>query len=152
MLVDSCNIVLAATIMRYFLIIISTLLFSSCFDNQIKFEKEYYERITHIKFPEKYIVLETFDNGEFLTGTVFKMDSVTLLNFIIENHFDTARSYLDTHIMSEYYLKANKPTFNSTDRIYFIRKSEKKINWTYVADLKSNRLWTEISYPDWGGQ
>jgi hypothetical protein len=143
---------LASTLMRHFSIIILALLLASCFDNKIKFEKEYYEKITRIKFPEKYTVLETFDNGEFLTGTVFQMDSVTLLNFIIENHFDTVRSYLDTHIMSENYLKTNKPTFNSTQSLYFISKSEKKINWTYIADLKSNRLWTEISYPDWGGQ
>ena len=138
--------------MRHLPIIILTLLLSSCFDNKIKFEKEYYEKTTRIKFPENYVVLETFDNGEFLTGTVFQMDSLTLRNFINDNHFDTVSNYLDTHIMSENYLKKNKPIFSTTQNVYFIRKSEQKINWTYIADLNSKRLWTEISYPDWGGQ
>jgi hypothetical protein len=125
---------------------------SSCFDDKIEFEKEYYEARTHIKFPENYTVLETFDNGEFLTGTVFQIDSLTLLNFINEYHFDTVSSYLDTHIMSEIYLKNNKPVFSSTHNVYFIKKSEGKINWTCIADINSKRLWAEISYPDWGGQ
>jgi hypothetical protein len=124
--------------MRHFPIIILTLLFSSCFDNQINFEKDYYEKTTRIKFPENYTVLETFDNGEYLTGTVFQMDSLTLLKFIIDNHFDTASNYIDTHIMSEGYFRKNKPIFNSRQNVYFIRKSK--------------RLWTEVSYPDWSGQ
>ena len=138
--------------MRHIPIIILTLLLSSCFDNTIQFEKEYYEKTTRIKFPEKYTVLETFDNGEFLTGTVLQMDSLTLRKFVNDNHFDTARNYLDTHIMSENYLTKNKPVFSNPHKVYYIRKSEKKINWTYIADLNSKRLWTEISYPDWGGQ
>jgi hypothetical protein len=138
--------------MRHIPIIILTLLLTACFDNTIKFEKEYYEKTTRIKFPKNYSVLETFDNGEFLTGTVFKMDSLTLQNFIDDNHFDTVSNYLDTHIMSGNYLMKNKPIFSSIHNVYFIRKSEQKINWTYIADLNSKRLWTEISYPDWSGQ
>src|SRR2546423_11765883 len=100
--------------MRHFSIIILTLLLTSCFDNKIQFEKDYYERTTRIKFPENCRVLETFDNGEFLTGTVFQIDSLTLQNFINDNHFDTVSNYLDTHIMSENYLKKNKPIFRTT--------------------------------------
>jgi len=138
--------------MRHFTIIILTLLLVSCFDKKIKFEKEFYEKTTRIKFPKKYKVLETFDNGEFLTGTVFQMDSLTLRNFINDNHFDTVSNYLDTRIIGENYLTKIKPIFRSTHDVYFIRKSEQKINWTYIADLNSKRLWTEISYSDWGGQ
>jgi hypothetical protein len=137
--------------MRHHSIIILTLLLTSCFDNNIKFEKEYYERTTRIKFPENYTVLETFDNGEFLTGTVFQMDSLTLQNFINENHFDTVTNHFQTRMMSEIYLVKNKPVFSSTKNLYFKGKSEQKIHWTYIADLNSKRLWTEINYLDWSG-
>ena len=143
---------LAATLMRHITIIILALLLNSCFDNTIQFEKEYYEKTTRIKFPKNYTVLESFDNGEFLTGTVFQIDSLTLRNFVNDNHFDTVSNYLDTHIISENYLTKNKPLFSTTRNVYFIRKNDQKINWTYIADLNTKRLWTEISYPDWGGK
>lgn len=127
-------------------------MYSSCFDHKIKFEKEYYEKATGIKFPQSYTVLETFDNGEFLTGTVFEMDSLTLRDFISTNHFDTVNNFWDTHIMSENYLTKNKPIFDTTNNVYFISKSDKNIHWTYIADLNSKRLWIEVSYPDWGGK
>jgi len=137
--------------MRHIFTIILTLLLTACFDNNIKFDKEYYERTTRIKFPKNYTVLETFDNGEFLTGTVFQMDSLTLRDFISENQFDIVTNHFETRMMSENYLTKNKPVFSSTKDLYFLRKGEQKIYWTYIADLNSKRLWTEISYPDWGG-
>lgn len=132
--------------------IILILLTSSCFTNDIDFNKEYYERMTKIKLPEKYSVLESFDNGEFLTGAVFEMNSATLRNFIIHNQFNAANTYLDTYLMGAGYLIKNKPTFASKQHVYFIKKSEQNIHWTYIADLNSNRLWAEINYPDWGGR
>jgi hypothetical protein len=138
--------------MKYFPIIILILFLTSCFDPKIEFEKEFYEKTSRITFPKNYKVLETFDNGEFLTATVLQMDSSTLQNFVKENGFDTLSSYLDIQLMSESYSKENKPVFTSVHNVYFIRKTRQKIHWTYIADLNSKRLWAEISYPDWGGQ
>jgi len=137
--------------MRNIYIIILPFLFSSCFDNHIEFNKEYYEKTTGIKFPENYTVLETFDNFEFLTGTVFQMDSLTLLNFINENHFDSVTDHWSTRLMGDIYLK-NKPVFSSTKNLYVKNNSNQRTGWTYIADLNSKRLWTEINYPDWRGK
>lgn len=132
---------------------VSILLFflSSCFDSKIKFEKSYYEKISRIKFPGEYKVLEAFDNGEWLTGTVFKIDSLSLRKFITDNQFDTLKNIQDIHLFSENYLIKYKPNITSTHNIYYVSKSAGKNNVIYVADLNSNILWTEISYPDWGG-
>jgi hypothetical protein len=138
--------------MRHFLIIILTFFLSSCFYNNLKFEKSYYEKISGIKFPEKYEVLEAFDNGEWLTGTVLKIDSLTLTKFVIDNHFDTLQNLNDIHLFSDSYLGKNKPDLSSTKNVYYISKSEHNNNWVYVVDLNRGRLWAEISYPDWGGK
>lgn len=138
--------------MRDILIIILSSLLTSCFGNGNSFEKSYYEKVSNIKFPEKYKVLETFDNGEWLTGTVFKIDSSALMNFVIENHFDTLQNLNDIHLFSNNYLTRFKADFKSTKNVYFIRRSVNKNNWIYVADLNENKLWAEISYPDWGGK
>lgn len=138
--------------MRQVPIIILSILLSACGHHNIYFDKEYYEKATRIRLPENYTVLETFDNGEWVTGTVFKMDSLSLQGFIIANHFDTLTDYRDTHMMSESFLSEYKPLFSPTAHLYIIRKSDNKINWTYIADLTNKRLWAEISYPDWGGK
>lgn len=131
-----------------FLILISI---SSCM-NRVVFEKDYYEKISGIKFPLKYKVLETFDNGEWLTGTVFKIDNLFLKEFVRENHFGTLRNINDIHLQSESYLIGNKPDTTTVSNVYFIRKSSNKNNWIYLVDLNNNKLWAEISYPDGGGQ
>jgi hypothetical protein len=135
--------------MRQFLILVflSNIL-ASC---EIQFEKNYYERISGIKFPAKYKVLETFDNGQFLTATVFEIDSLTLLKFIKENNFDTLRNLGDLTMFSESVLKKYKPAFTTTTNIFVIRKSKDKNHWNYVVDFNQRKLWAEISYPDWNG-
>lgn len=137
--------------MRQFIIIILISWFASC-DNTNSFEKDYYEKVSGIKFPDKYKVLETFDNGEWLTGTVLEIDSTTLKRFVIANHFDTLQNLNDIRLISNNYLTRHKANFKTTKNIYFTRKSVNKNNWTYVANIDDNKLWTEVSYPDWGGR
>ncbi len=137
--------------MRHFIIIILITWLTSC-NNGNSFEKGYYEKVSGIKFPAEYKVLETFDNGEWLTGTVFEIDNATLKKFVIANHFDTLQNLNEIHLISNNYLTRHKANFKTIQNIYFVRKSVNKNNWTYVADLGDNKLWTEISYPDWGGQ
>lgn len=143
---------LAIMLMRYLPIFLLTLLLISCFGNKQSFDKVFYEKTTRIKFPEKCFVLEAFDNGEFLTGAVFDVDSLSFQNFIVTNSFDTVKSLLDVNILSKNYLTKNKPMFHSTRNLFFKRKVEQDHYWIFIADLNSKRLWTEIKYPDWSGQ
>ena len=138
--------------MRYILPFILTTLLVSCFGGAISFEKDYYERITGMKFPKDYQVLETFDNGEWLTGTVFEIDTATLQKFVQTYNFQSLKGLNELHLHSLNYLDTYKPNFASIRNIYFSSKSKGKNSWTYVADLNSGKLWSEISYPDWGGQ
>lgn len=137
--------------MKYSKILILTFLIISCVNKKIDFEKEYYERISGIKFPEKYEVLESFDNGEFLTGTVFKIDSISLFNLIDKYHFDSLREDDQFSMMSNGYFENNKLILKPTKNIYIIRNGKDKVYWNYLIDLNNCRLWAEISYPDWGG-
>lgn len=50
--------------MKPFLIFISAVLVVSCTGCEDSYENDFYERVTGIKFPKDYQVLETFDNGE----------------------------------------------------------------------------------------
>jgi hypothetical protein len=137
--------------MKYIIIFTTTFILASCLHLEPCFEKGYYEKISGIKFPRYYQVLETFDNGEWLTGTVFKIKKSVLRNFIIENNFDTLQKFNDLHLQSNNYLINNKADFKTIKNIYYTSKSREKNNWIYVEDLNSNVLWAEISYPDWGG-
>ncbi len=137
--------------MRNFSMLILTIMLTSCMGCSIGFEKEFYEKVSHIKFPKKYKVLESFDNGEWLTGTVLAIDNAPLKKIIAENGFDTLRKMSDLHFLSNSYLTRHKAEFRTVHNIFFISKSENRNNWTYVVDLNDNRLWAEISYPDWSG-
>lgn len=138
--------------MKFFSFFIMTVVATSCFDEKNKFDKTFFEKTTLINFPSKYKVLEAFDNGEFLTGAVLQMDSLTLRSFINDNRFDSVSSYVDTYILSSgHYLSENKPVFSAYDNVYYKRESKQKVNWAFIADLNSKRVWIEISYPDWGG-
>lgn len=55
-------------------------------------------------------------------------------------------------LFSGVYFKDYKPDFNYKENILYVQGHKGKNNWTCVADLKNNKLWVEIQYPDWGGQ
>ncbi len=129
----------------------STLLLSSCWI--LSFDKDFYERVTGIKFPDKYKVLQTFDNGEYLTGAAFQLDSSTFHNFIANNHFDILKNKRHFTMLSiGLFDKSFQPDTSGNNTFFVIQDSRDKNDWTYLADPMTYRLWTEISYPDWGGQ
>ena len=49
------------------------------------------------------------------------------------------------------YMKGVMPNKDNIEQLYFINKTVGKNSWVYLADLKKRMLWTEITYPDWGG-
>jgi len=135
--------------MRYLQVTILLLLFSSCFDRNSGFDKKFYEEVTGIKFPLKYKVLDTYDNGEFLTGTIFQFDSTTMKSFVTQNHFDTLKETNFHFFNINLFDKKFQPQKKERSIFLIIWKSKGKRNWTYLADVNTNRLWTEINYPDW---
>lgn len=145
--------VILMVFMRYFVFIIVAFLFSSCFWQGEGFEKAYYERVSGITFPAKYTVLEAFDNGEFLTGTLFEMDSLTLMDWVRRNHFDSLTDQYQMTFLNwgKPYFKNEIPKYGSGERLFVRSESKGKASWVYMADLSRNRLWTVISYPDWSG-
>ncbi len=135
--------------MKYLYIFFITVFFTACVE---PFEKDYYERISKIKFPNKYKVLENFDNGEWLIATVLSVDSIELKEFVLKNEFDTVSDIMMLNFFSNSGLTKYPFVLDSTSKIYYIRKSINKNDITYIADLTKNILWAEISYPDYGGQ
>ena len=113
-------------LMRQILVCIVTVLLFSCHPIGDSFERVYYEKISGIKFPDNYKVLETFDNGEWLTGTVLKIDNATLRNLVADNRFDTLQSPNDFHFLSNSYLKDYKAEFNETTNIFLFKQKPRQ--------------------------
>lgn len=130
------------------------ILFVSCFGGADPFDKTYYEKATKATFPAKYKVLETFDNGEFLTGAVLELDSLALRHFIVQNHLDTLRDRLGLGLIQwgVPYFKTERPEFKNNELLFSVSKSVGKMNWTYIAEPEKDKLWAVINYPDWSGQ
>lgn len=98
-------------------------------------------------------MLQTFDNGEYLTGAAFQLDSVTFYNFIANNRFDTLKDKRHFTMLSlDLFDKPYQPDTSGSNILFVIQNSKGKHDWTYLADPVTRRLWTEISYPDWGGE
>jgi hypothetical protein len=117
----------------------------SC-NSEIDFDRDYYESISGIKFPEKYKVIETWDNGEFVTTTTFKIDSTTLKLFSIKNHFDTVRYPFYFYFIGKNSLKKQKPGLETEDQLLYVAGESKTNTWLYIIDLKKEMLWVEIIY------
>lgn len=121
---------------------------SSC---RPSFDKDYYERISGIKFPKKIQIIETHDNGEFFTTTSLKVDSLELKAFIKQYKFEQLNKIYPSQFLGQNALKKVLPDFNNLQNLYFKIGSRRKNSWFYVIDLKQQVLWAEIQYPDWGG-
>jgi len=63
---------------RAILIFIIASLIHSCSVAE-SFEKEFYERVSGIKFRDRYKLLESFNNGEWLASVVLKIDNSTFM-------------------------------------------------------------------------
>ncbi|MFT3704154.1 MAG: hypothetical protein QM802_17435 [Agriterribacter sp.] len=84
------------------ILLLVTLAITACNDS---FDKNYYERITGVKLPKEYKVLQTFDNLEWLTGTAFQLDSISLQTFITKYKFDTLKTSDRVSILNSAYLR-----------------------------------------------
>lgn len=121
---------------------------SGCIHLPGSFDKEFYQSVSGIKLPDEYNVLESVDNLEFVTGTVFSIDSLTLVEFSRKNHFDSLKDGQNLNLFSEAYFQKHKPSFKGNRNILFVQGEKGENRWLYVADVKNKRLWAEIVYPD----
>jgi hypothetical protein len=104
-----------------------------------------------MEFPKKVEVVETFDNGEFVTTTSLIVDSFQLQEFIKKYQFEQNDSFYTRQFIGGRTLKGTKPNFSKGRGLYFKTGSKGKNSWCYIVDLKELMLWAEIQYPDWGG-
>ena len=134
---------------KFTLLALSLLLFflHSC----SSFDKEFYERITGIKFPKNYEVIESYDNGEFYTTTSFKVDSLILKEFISEYKFKELEKIYPSQFLGEHGLKKVLPDFSHLENKYYTAGTKGKNSWLYIVDLHKQILWAEVQYPDMAG-
>lgn len=124
------------------------MIFFSC-NNENYYDKDLYEQISQIKIPKTAHVIESIDNGEFVTTTVFVVDSIILKNLIRFYAFDT--NSLMPRLLGNSYLVRNKLETANSNNIYYKSGTKAKNSWLYIIDLKNGKLWAEIQYPDWSG-
>jgi hypothetical protein len=108
------------------------------------------ERITGIKFPKDYEVIESYDNGEFYKLS-FKIDSLILKEFISDYKFDKLKKIYPSQFLGEHRLKKVLPDFSHLENEYYTTGTKGKNSWLYIVDLNKQILWAEVQYPDLAG-
>ncbi|MBC8052387.1 MAG: hypothetical protein H7Y13_04940 [Sphingobacteriaceae bacterium] len=118
---------------------------------QDAFEKDYYQRISGIKIPEGYKVLESVDNGEFLTITVLEFDKAECKSVMDSIKFDLIPQGKNPNLIGLYLLDKENEQILKNKRLLRNWGQTDKNTWNYVLDTVSCRLYCEIGYPDPGG-
>ena len=137
--------------MRALPFLIILLIFCSCSEFEPYFERHYYEKVSGIQFPKAAKAIESIDNGEFVTTTVFKIDSINLREFMTFYKFDTVEGSFTMRLFGDSYLKANKPDYSKSKNLCYKAGTKGKTSWFYLVDTDHKMLWAEIQYPDMAG-
>lgn len=138
--------------MRLFIIIFLFLNLLGCTPRQ-NFDKDYYEKVTKIKFPDNYNIVTTADNGEFVTITILDLDKNECRKFIIDNNFERWDKSHSLPFVGLYILDSAYRKFPDSKSYYSNCKGKEpgQVGWTYMIDTLTCRLYCEIEYPDIGG-
>ncbi len=117
------------------------------------YDEAYYERISGMHIPASAEIIESYDNGEFVTGTTFSINQTDLQAFIKRYVFKPKGNAFAPPFLGNSYLRLEKPVYGHKQGqdLYIHFGTKGKNSWLYIVDLKSNRLWTEIQYPDMAG-
>ncbi|MBO0950679.1 hypothetical protein [Fibrella forsythiae] len=115
------------------------------------FDQAYYEKASGVKLPVETEVIESFDNGEYLTVTSLKSDSISLAGLIKKYNFEKRSQASLPAFTGLNYLKEVKPDLIRERNLYVKSASKGGNSWLYIIDLKQHILWAQIQYPDWGG-
>lgn len=140
-------------------IFISLLLFSGCstgdsnkdFLTEPTFEKEYYEKVTNIKFPKNYKVIASADNGEFVTITIIDLSETDCKKFSTDNKFEPIEDKFPQDLIGVGYLDSVYRQIPDNNKLLRNWGNNKKTNWIYLLDTTTCRLYCQIDYPDWAG-
>jgi hypothetical protein len=133
--------------MKHFICLLAIFLLGSC--TYTSFEKEYYERISEVRFPDHFTLVESIDNGEFITLAVLVLAEKG-------NHF--VRQYPFKPLSSGWvpplglaYLSPSLRQLPDITKMLEYAGSTKQNSWRYLIDTTTGRLYCEIQYPDMSG-
>jgi len=136
--------------MKRSIILFFVVIFFSCSKGRF-YDAEFYERISGIKIPVSAHVLESFDNGEFVTTSTFEINETDLKEFVKQYTFELKDGSNSPHFFGSNHLKGDRPNLHNSKNLYMNFGSKGKNSWLYIVDLKANRLWAEIQYLDMAG-
>ena len=135
-------------------LVLIVVFFYACSEPVLFYNKQYYERITSIAIPDTFQIIESGDNGEFITATTFRANKSSLKQLSVAFNFSPwptiTPSYERPRFLAALYLQATKQNLTSAKH-YTYKLGTKKNNWVYIIDLENGLLWVEIQYPGAGG-
>lgn len=118
-----------------------------------RFDQNFHEAATKIKFPAPFIVVTTHDNSEYCVVSILDLSRTDCNRFAKENNFvklelPNPETYFTLRMLDSNYRK-----FPDEKRllINYHGKEYGKAGWIYLLDTVDCRLYCEIDYPDMGG-
>jgi hypothetical protein len=117
------------------------------------FDRDYYERTTEIEFPNKYKMIATADNHEFLTITILDLDKSSCKDFARDNKFVPVDQTYPINLMGLHLLDTSLAKLPNPKTLVerHVSKQIGKVGWVYLLDTTTCRLYCEIEYPDPAG-
>lgn len=128
---------------------IALLIICSCSEQH--YDKIFYQKISGIKIPQKAKTIESIDNGEFVTTTVFEVNSGDLKNFIAAYNFSKVEKPFYLTLYGNPSLQKNRIDYSKMKNCYYKAGTKGKNSWFYLVDADNNKIWAEIQYPDKNG-
>lgn len=115
------------------------------------YDKRFYERVSGIAIPESARMIETFDNGEFVTVTSFKVTPANISELRGKGKFEAVDGSFVPGFLGNAFLKGPKPEQSDLNKCLMQLEQKGKTLAVYVPDTSKQLLWAEINYPDWAG-
>lgn len=114
--------------------------------------QQYFQSVSSISFPEGSQMIDCVDNLEWAVQAVFQLPAQHIEKFITENYFQLVTNSDAPDSFSFFLLPEAHRQFPDADNLYSATGStDRELNWYYLLDKKSGRLWAQINYPDWNG-
>jgi nitrous oxide reductase accessory protein NosL len=129
---------------------VSLFLLTGC--RQTGCNQEYFQSVSSIVFPEGAEMTVCVDNLEWTVQAVFQLPDQDIEEFIVKNDFQPVTNSDAPDSFSFFLLPEVHRQFPDADNLYAaIGSTDRELNWYYLLDKKSGRLWAQINYPDRSG-
>lgn len=116
------------------------------------YDQDFYERVSGISIPGKKTVIESFDNGEYLTISSFRLTKSDMKKFLHAYNFKKLPSEMNLELLGgRKELREILPEDRNRENYFYISGQKAKTTWLYIADTALCTLWAEIQYPDFAG-